>query len=200
MMNLKKDFCLIKARRYLGKTIPSFLFLILFFPVCAQNGEMVHLRNLQSDSIKIRKSSIFELHKLGKKAIPFLIQKIQEDEEIILLLNNPLSSTISAGTLKNYSGVLAAYVIELILGRKELAEENYFGNDFILGTNVKNYIYYNGKIVNEKNENIKKTDLMGIRETYEKWWKENKHKPIEELRVEWKVNRKPLTGSKYHWE
>jgi hypothetical protein len=199
-MNFKKIFFKTKTKKYLVKTIFNFLLLILFFPACAPNGEMIQLSNLKSNSIKTRKSVIFELHKLGKKAIPLLIQEIPDDTEILLLLNNPLSSTIDEGSLKNYSGVLAGYVVELILGKELLENENFFGNDFILGTNIENYIYYCGKIVNEKEEDIQKSDLIEVQKIYRKWWEENKHKSIEELRAEWKIDKKPLTNSKYHWK
>ena len=152
----------------------------MIIPSCSGNRSIYinDFQKLKSDYTYQSKIALINLHKSGKAAIPFLIKKIGEDEELMIILVNPLSSTIDDDALKIYSGLLAAYVIELILGREKLDTKNFFDDAQLLGPSLNNYIYYYGRIVSKKGEILKKDSLARLRKVYENWWENNQYKPI----------------------
>ncbi len=155
---------------------------------------------LKSESMMDRQAAFIELHALGKKAIPPLIDAIDDDSMTFICLNNPHSSTISQGSLSNYSGIMAAYMIELILARDKLKLGGSGDSVWVFGGDPQNYIYNNGFIVRNDGNDLMHRDVKDISEIYRTWWEQNKSRSIEGLRDDWQNNVRPLTGSDYHWE
>jgi hypothetical protein len=158
--------------------------------------------DLKSASIETRRSAIFELHRRGKQSIPKLIADIADDKKIPLNMQNPTSSYIHRGSLVNFSGVLSAYVIELILARAELYWADNSNPDFLLGAGneeLHNYIYDGGIIVRKDGDDLGYFDMITVRNIYRNWWNDNGHKTIEQLRDDWWNYDTPLAGSDYSW-
>ncbi len=155
---------------------------------------------LKSESMMDRQAAFIELHALGKKAIPPLIDAINDDSMTFICLNNPISSTISQGSLSNYSGILAAYMIELILARDKLHLGGSGNSVWVFGSDPQNYIYDNGFIARNDGGDLMHRDIKDISEIYRTWWEQNKSRSIEGLRDDWQNNVRPLSGSDYHWE
>ena len=188
-------------------SISNFLLMLLIQPMiilavdqCPTRINEI-IKELKGTNIPQIKRAIYKLHKLEKKAIPYLIEDIGEPPSLTIQLANPLSSQIKKEVLDNeFSGVPSAFIIELILGRDFLSENDFFDSDFLLGVNPENYIFWDGIIVKMNGKTISKNDWLQIEELYKTWWSKNKSKSISELRKEWKLNRRPLTNSVYRWE
>lgn len=93
-----------------------------------------------------------------------------------------------------FSGVIYAYVVELILGRDTLQDDK--DCTFLLGTG--DYVYGHGLIMRGDNV-IRATELAQVKQLYSRWWEENRNKGLSALRLEWKKFARPLSDSKYHW-
>lgn len=165
-------------------------------PIYSQNAQIKELAN---KSHKTRVRAIFDLHKLGKLAIPALINNISDEKEVFFPLNEPRTPQI--GTTRCHIGRLSAYTIELILGRDKLippqSEQDY---DWMLGPHSENYIYPAGIIAKENRELIGTSDLAAVQRIYQDWWEKNKDKSIDVLRNGWTQDNRPLSKSNYHWE
>lgn len=147
------------------------------------------------------KFAIFKLHRMGKDAIPFLIEAINAEKKIGNIMTNPMSSLLTEDIARVYPGVMAAYVIELIVARECLNTKEFFENEFTLGGgNFENYIYYYGIILKGKRvridqiserERIDPNDVAEIQRIYRFWWEKNRQKPLEQLRIEWESGKRP---------
>jgi hypothetical protein len=77
-----------------------------------------HLASLKTGTMCERRATISALHQMGKRAIPVLIAHISDvgiAKSSTLMLANPLLSYAPPGSQRDeYSGVIYAYVIELI--------------------------------------------------------------------------------------
>lgn len=172
---------------------------------CAANDRLhprASLERLIKGSLCEKKQAVYSLHRLGKKAVPYLIMGIKSPRPVGHDLMDPRSSS-APRSLDPPSGFLAAYVIELILAKPELAHEDSDNNDgnyclAILGDG-RNYIYTVGAIVKEKTP-IDAEELSTVARIYADWWRLNKQKPLAELREAWKKGRGPLAGSPYSWQ
>lgn len=144
-----------------------------------------------------RKAAIFSLHANGKEAIPVLIESLDDTapfEQIELL--DPISSFIPPESRKpTYMGVLYAYAIELILGKKTLR-----GNQRDSGFLIDNgdCVYKLG-LLKREGESLTPKDLSILKEIYRQWWEAHKQLSLDELRQQWIENKRPLTGSRYKW-
>jgi hypothetical protein len=172
-------------------------------PEDEQNNYYLLIEKLKSHSTTERQEAIFKLHNYSKSVIPSLISEIDDDRKIFLGLNNPLSSTFTIESIVNYTGILAAYTIELILAREMLYKDDSIKPERILGRKancIKNYIYDSGVITRTDHNDLNFEDMQKIRSLYERWWEENKSKTIETLRREYLDGSEPLKGSNYFWE
>jgi hypothetical protein len=155
---------------------------------------------LKCESMMDRQAAFIELHALGKKAIPHLVDAIHDDSITFLCLHNPISSRITKGSLNNFAGILAAYMIELILAKDKLQLGGYGDSLWVFGDDPQNYIYDNGVIARNDGGDLTHVNIKKVMEIYKTWWQQNEARSIEGLRDEWKNNVRPLTGSDFHWE
>ncbi len=144
-----------------------------------------------------RKPAIFSLHKNALNAIPALIEAIDDKDPFDQIeLKNPILSGVPKEAFqKTYMGVLAAYTIELILGKEALR-----GNQNALSPRLdpEDCVYDFG-ILHRDGETITRDDLAKVKALYQKWWDTNKDKSLQELRQEWIHNKRPLSGTPYRW-
>ncbi len=155
---------------------------------------------LKCESLMDRQAAFIELHALGKEAIPHLVDAIHDDRLTLICLHNPISSRITRGSLNNFAGILAAYMIELILAKDKL----HLGGDgdsvWVFGGDPQNYIYDNGVMARNDGGGLTYRDIKIIMGIYKTWWQQSQARSIEGLRDEWQNNVRPLTGSDFHWE
>ncbi len=82
---------------------------------------------LKNGSMCERRQAVVALHKLGKAAIPALVSHIGDADRATkstLLLQNPMLSYVFPDSIHDeFSGVIAAYLIELILGQRSLVSD-----------------------------------------------------------------------------
>jgi hypothetical protein len=157
-----------------------------------------YLNTLKSGTICARRKAIFALHHLGKSAIPLLIDHIDDRQvasKSTLMLANPILSYAPPGSQRDeFSGVIYAYVVELILARRSLHDD--LDCTFILSTGE--FAYPHGLIIRDSKV-ISATDLAQVKQVYSRWWEENRHKSLAALRLDWEKSVRPLTGSQYNW-
>lgn len=164
--------------------------------------ELVNCLQVEEKSVEkhfsTQRQVVFELHGLGKEAIPSLINNISNSKKVSAFLGNPLSSYGSGTT--SPAGVISAYIVELILGRERLKSNK---KDYLfymlLGGFSENYVYWDGIILNEKKERIKAENLPVIQKIYQEWWEKNKNESICALRESWKKGVRVLDGREYKW-
>jgi len=157
-----------------------------------------YLETLKSGTVCQRRAAIIVLHHMGKSIIPVLIERI-DDRDVApsstLMLANPILSYVPPGSQRDeFSGVIYAYVIELILARDALHDD--LDCTFLLTTG--DYAYSHGLITKDSNV-ILATDLARVKQVYSRWWEGNRGKELSTLRLEWKKSVRPLTGSEYNW-
>jgi len=158
------------------------------------------ITTLKGESMMDRQKAFAELYAMGKKAIPDLIEAIDDTATTFIFLHNPISSRVSKGSIENYSGILAAYTIELIVSRDKLQIDGEGDSMWVFGSDPQNYIYENGVIARNDSMFLSYSDMKKIAEVYRTWWEHHNMTSVEGLRDEWKSNVRPLTGSEYHWE
>jgi len=87
-----------------------------------------YLETLKNGTTCQRRAAIMALHHLGKSAIPLLIEHVDDHDvarSSTLMLANPILSYAPPGSQKDeFSGVIYAYVVELILARDALHDDN----------------------------------------------------------------------------
>jgi hypothetical protein len=143
---------------------------------------------------------VAELHTMGKKAIPKLLPEIENTEVAPTELENPFLSyrPFISPTL---CGAVAAYLIELILGKTSLSIHEFRDEtSFLIQGDPENYVYGLGYIIDLGNgKPIGKGKLRKIAGLYKRWWEANASKSLESLREDWRKGERPLTGSDYVW-
>lgn len=163
----------------------------------SDHGIKRNLETLKSGTTCQRRAAIVALHQMGKAAIPVLIEHI-DDRDVApsstLMLENPMLSSAPASQKDEFSGVIDAYVVELILARETLRDDKdctflLTEGDYAYGWGV---IMKDGKLVSAD-------ELAHVKKQYLQWWEENRNKSLAALRVEWKKRIRPLTGSEFHW-
>jgi hypothetical protein len=159
-----------------------------------------YLAKLKGGNVCERAAAIRNLHHMGKRVIPVLIQRIGDSEianSSTLMLANPALSYAPPGSqCDEYSGLLYAYVVELILARESLHTASQDCN--FLFKNLGDYAYPHGLIV--KNEKvIQASDLPKIKQLYSLWWGKHNNESLLSLRRDWAKSIRPLSGSEYGW-
>jgi len=146
-----------------------------------------------------RRAAISALHQIGKKAIPVLIAHISDAETAkgsTLMLTNPLISNLPRGSMRDeYSGVIYAYVIELILARDALHTGS---GDCMFLLDSGDYAYGHGLIMKGQNL-IGASDLERVKQLYSQWWKTHRNEDLVTLQRDWSNSLRPLDDSAYHW-
>ncbi|MDH3975671.1 MAG: hypothetical protein OEV42_15440 [Deltaproteobacteria bacterium] len=159
------------------------------------------LKKVISESIEDRYRAILELHKLGKRAIPYLINEIDQKGKTFISLKNPKLSNIHPESLKeNYCGITYAYIVELILAKKEFKESKDGEILFPLGNYGPNYVYSFGLILDKGSHAPTHEDMKRIKGIYQVWWENHKSSSLDILREKWLNNIRPLSKSSYFWE
>ena len=155
-----------------------------------------NIKLLKSEDFSEHRRALYELHDSGREAIPFLIEEISNEDSIVLFLGNPKSSQYSRWGPSIYIGVLAAYLIDLIIERDSINENEFFSSNLYLG-DIKNYLYWDGVIIRKDNmELITVRDLLCIQKIYRQWWSKNKRTSFYILRKQ----KLPLEDTCYLWE
>ena len=144
-------------------------------------------------------NAVIYIHSLQLKAIPRLIEEIDMGEKIPTCLAKPNNSCVNIDTLNQFGGTFFAYIIELILARKEIFPNSVSEVSWPLGDACGNYIYWEGRIVSSDGHSLTLEDMKIIKQIYRKWWKKNKHNEIDYLRRNWKNGLRPLARSPYKW-
>ena len=159
------------------------------------------LNQLKAVSSEERFAAARELHRQGKAIIPLLIERSGECEPVYVGLMNPIVSTLHPEvTGMNCSGIIYAYMVELILARTDLAKGAGGEISWPLGADHHNYIYANGIILTGQDKAPSPKEMAAIQNIYLAWWQGNQGKTIDELRQDWKNRAAPLSGSPYHWK
>jgi hypothetical protein len=144
---------------------------------------------------------ITELHARGKQAIPMLLPEIANTMVAPVSLENPFLSD-KPFMSPILCGAVAAYLIEMILGKSSLFIHHGFldKTSFLIEGDPESYVYGLGYIVDLGNgKPIGKGKLRMIAELYKRWWEANAGKSLESMRDDWRKGTRPLTGSKYVW-
>lgn len=174
--------------------------LLMGHQLAAEESPQRYLESLKSGTMCERRSAVLALYRLGKQAIPALLEHIDDGEiapSTTLILANPAFSYAPPGSQHDqFTGVLYAYAIELILGRNAISKDEGKRCVYLLG--LSDYVYGHGLIFNE-NELIKANDLSRIKQIYSQWWDKNRNKSLAKMRQDWKASRRPLTGTQYKW-
>jgi len=131
------------------------------------------------------------------RAIPVLIEQISNKSLLRNSLAWPGSSTLDLHD--SYCGVLAAYLVELVLRMSSLSVP--LDNNDFLGKDPSNYVYDQGRIVySSDGRDIGAGDLHRLQIRYRQWWKANQTKAIQELREDWENGHRPLTNTEFAWK
>jgi hypothetical protein len=175
------------------KAIPIISCLI-FSAICAPERQRKPVEMLFSDNQDVVKRGIVTLYKMGKSAIPLLIDAIGDQNPLRVFLESPRNSTIDTSRPR---GIFAAYIVEWILaiGNPDLG--GLLKSPYLLGNELSNYIYTPRLMKDGRDVSV--ADLLTIRRFYREWWERNSSKDLNELRSAWKQNIKPLTESPYSW-
>jgi hypothetical protein len=165
----------------------------------AEKNVEQYLVSLKTGTMCERRAAVSALHQMGKKAIPVLIAHISDAEiakASTLMLANPLLSYVPRGSLRDeYSGVIYAYAIELILARDALHTG---AGDCMFLLDNGDYAYSHGLIMKGQNV-IGASDLERVKELYSQWWKTHRNEDLVTLQRDWSKSLRPLGGSAYHW-
>jgi hypothetical protein len=148
-----------------------------------------------------RLERISELHVQGKTAISMLVGEIDNREIAPVTLYDPFSSQSHLSS-PVYCGVVAAYLIELILGRSTLLIKALSNSPaLLLGCCGESYVYHCGCIVDAGSEKpIAPDALSQIKAIYTAWWRVNENRGLDELRSDWMSRRhSALFGTNYRW-
>jgi hypothetical protein len=169
-------------------------------PRIHENTPTRYIHLLGDSDAQRRREAVLEIYAYGKKAIPDLIEAISSDQEVPFLLANPINSNLSGSQTRVSLGLTAAYLVELILSKKDFAIQSDDEKEFIFG-NYKNYVYSRGEIFHTAdNKVIAESDLALVKIQYQTWWSKNADKSLETLREDWAQNKKPLTETLYKWK
>jgi len=171
------------------------VFSILLFIMCTPGRQNNLLDMLFNDNQDIVKRAIIAFHKMGKSAIPLLIDSIDNARPMKIILESPRNSTIEIARPR---GFVAAYLIEWILAIDHIDPDDMMKSPYLLGNDLNNYIY-SPCIVIDGREALAE-DLIVIKKLYQEWWRNNSFKELDELRHEWKQNIRPLSGTAFSWQ
>jgi hypothetical protein len=180
------------------KLTSALLAVSLFLGGCASHDSDMPLMLLKSKLFDDNKAGILQLYKMGKNAIPLLIDAIADPTRTQLILVNPTVSNREGEDLSPYFGVLACYLIEWIQATEYINESDFINSPFLFGDPPDSYIYEYGRIMVD-GRNISKDDLSQLKAIYRTWWQNNRRKKLEELRRDWKMKKRPLNDTRYYW-
>ncbi|HEY2858247.1 MAG TPA: hypothetical protein VGJ21_07515, partial [Terracidiphilus sp.] len=127
-----------------------------------------------------------------------LIPLIDDPTPVPFDLMDPKWSNIPAG--HNYHpacGIMAAYMIEVILGREAFDSTP---GPWFLGGNPGNYVHATEDLWDSSTGSPATTaTLPAFKAQYANWWKKNHEISLDELRKSWRERRYPLANSQFFW-
>lgn len=217
-----------RVQNYLKK---SFLMAILLLPfgcdfkgestIMPVGGELEELiSKIDSGSNKGRCEAFFSIYELGKTAIPYLIERIDEPRLESFGLKSPnVHLSLQGESSINYKplGVLYAYMVDFILLKNDLNKVTCADNQqevlpigpihfvsrygmIAKGEGVTSKI---GKVHNFEElllKDLTPDDMKEIKQHYSKWWLNNERHDLENLRLNYiKKISTPLSGTVYFW-
>jgi hypothetical protein len=182
----------------LALSIPAFCGEIHVTTEKAQCGDIIN--HYVINDVGERLQRITDLHAKAKQAIPLLLGEINNPHPSPVELENPINSYAPFRSPR-YCGMVAAYLIEMILGLDNISLKAGINDPhFLLQGDPENFVFQLGYIVNKKSRKpIDQSKLPQIAKLYEAWWKDNADRNLESLRADWKKGKRPLTGSDYEW-
>jgi hypothetical protein len=124
--------------------------------------------------------------RIGKAAIPYLIDAIDRDERGFVGFVDVRSSDMHLNVM-NYTGISAAYMIE-----------------YLLSDSIGFQLYPRGVIVPRANGNVVYSklsldDVKAVKKLYRAWWEANRGKSMQELQRDWRAGKRVLNGDHYQW-
>ena len=167
--------------------------------------DLVLINKLNSRNFEVRTDAILKLHQKGKAAIPLLLDHVGDCEIYppfeMGFQDHSSSKMILAQSENNCSGLVYAYTIELILAGDTLVKPDppALGDIQVRGRHCRFHAYGFGLIVTKEEKALTPLQMVDAKKIYQDWWMKNKDKTIEQLRADWDVKMKPLSGSAYHW-
>lgn len=195
-------------RDFVGLTAKMNKFVVIFLAILTFNGFVIaqercsdflspYIQGTSTD----RLLKITSLHAKGKQAIPLILPEIENTEVAPIKLENPFLSYMPfiSPTL---CGVVAAYLIEMILGKTSLSIHEFQDKtSFLIEGDPESYVYGLGYIIDlGSGKPIGKGKLRKIAGLYKRWWETNAGKSLESMREDWRRGKRPLTGSGYEWQ
>ncbi len=148
------------------------------------------------------------INRIGKEAISLLIEDIARTEKVKIGMIKPIVSSAPVYYLKeNYRGIRSAYFIEWLLWDKNPQsydyESFYSEKNLKLGVlsraTIEYYRYDLNLMVKNEDKQLDYDDILVVKSIYEKWWKENKHLSIQELRLKY-TNDSIWAKTPYSWK
>jgi hypothetical protein len=141
------------------------------------------------------RSAVLALHAEGREAIPALIEAIGDKTPVPVSLSDPRRSYVKAAEESTPRGVIAAYVVELILARTEMNTASSPDCDFVL--EPQDFLYQQGRIYDAELREV--TDLVPVQQRYRTWWQSNSGLSLDALREAWSQGHRPLAQSPLQW-
>ena len=155
---------------------------------CSAQDNLDELTSSLVQKERIDSSDLYlKFSKLGKEAIPYLINVIDKEEMGFVGFQDFNSSTLYPIHF-NCVGIRAAYMVDYILANKN--NQRLFNYCVIV------------KVIDNKSimQPLTYDDMRSIKALYKDWWEKNKLKSIVELTEDWNNNKRPLTNSEYAWK
>ena len=153
---------------------------------CLDQGvEQRWIKRVLSKDSGLTASCYTKFRKLGRQAIPQLIQVIDTDEKGVAGFKDITSALMLSGHINSYVGMRAAYLIDFIVSNSKTAR-----------------IYHEGIIVAGSKKSLSLLyldDMKTIKAKYQQWWVDNKIKSDAELERQWNLNNGALSDGKYFW-
>jgi hypothetical protein len=160
--------------------------------ISAQRASKVLAEKLVSNVIDDSLSFSSEFFEMGKELIPELISFIDLNQIGFMGYHNASSSYIGPYSF-NFTGMRAAYLIEYILS------DEYVANYHKLRRHK--FIYRLGIIFQKgQEEALHLNDMKAIKKKYATWWEKNKFKSLDELKEDWRENKRALNNTAYEWK
>jgi hypothetical protein len=129
--------------------------------------------------------SVYALYmKTYTTAFPHLIDSMDKNEQT-MVGNLPLTES-NTTRYESYIGMNLARMIEHML------------SNWPDSTTYKMGMIYKEK-ANANSDKITLADMKEIKQIYEDWWQRSKTKSLSALQKEWRMNKRPLTGTNYSW-
>jgi hypothetical protein len=141
---------------------------------------------------------------LNKQIISCLIDSIDTQRRLFFIgFQNPISSYVEEYQMNNQAGIKYAYLIDYILSKDSVETVNRTWNeeeDWVHWAELtKPYRIYNVSVIVKQDKNDKMIleplthkDMVEIKRMYLQWWKQNKDKPIETMKKEFRKGNKIL--------